>query len=234
MGDRLREAEKLCKEATKLTTPSLLSFRLKGEWEQATPLWERAAMLFRVGESAAPLQGRDTGCIPPPAAACGGAAAACGGAAAAVSPNAVPPDAVPPTTLYAPPCMCSNAASWGVPRNATSARARGTSGSAAAGTPPSSSRRLESLQGSWGSGRRWRLTTAGQQSCLQRRVAPRRQQRRRREAPAPWRSSAQWWAGAGLGCSGGGQHVGGVGGRLLLLQLFKPVWPGLLQYLCTP
>lgn len=48
MVDRLKEAEKLCKEATKLTTPSLLSFRLKGEWEQATPLWERAAMLYRV------------------------------------------------------------------------------------------------------------------------------------------------------------------------------------------
>ena len=50
--DRLREAEKLQKEATKMTTPSLLAFRLKAEWEQATPMFERAAMLFRVSGSA--------------------------------------------------------------------------------------------------------------------------------------------------------------------------------------
>ena len=48
MADRIREAEKLWSEATKLTTPSLLSFRLKSEWEQATPLLERAGMLFKV------------------------------------------------------------------------------------------------------------------------------------------------------------------------------------------
>jgi hypothetical protein len=95
MGDRLREAEKLCKEATKLTTPSLLSFRLKGEWEQATPLWERAAMLFRVseGSGAAGLQHRGR----PPAAACWGCR----------RPSGLPPplcylSAYPLTTLCAP------------------------------------------------------------------------------------------------------------------------------------
>ncbi|EFN55347.1 hypothetical protein CHLNCDRAFT_134361 [Chlorella variabilis] len=47
MVDRHKEAEKLYQEAVKLTTPSLLSFRMRGEWERATPLWERAAMLFK-------------------------------------------------------------------------------------------------------------------------------------------------------------------------------------------
>lgn len=47
MNDKLREAEKLLKEATKLTTPSVLTLRLKPEWETATPLFERAAMLFK-------------------------------------------------------------------------------------------------------------------------------------------------------------------------------------------
>ncbi len=50
MADRIAEADKLCKEATKLSAPSFLSFRLKGEWERATPLWERAAMLYRVSQ----------------------------------------------------------------------------------------------------------------------------------------------------------------------------------------
>ena len=48
MTDRHREAEKLYQEAVKLTTPSLLSLRMRGEWERATPLWERAAMMFKV------------------------------------------------------------------------------------------------------------------------------------------------------------------------------------------
>lgn len=42
------EAEKLWKEAEKLTSPSLLSFRLKSDWEQAGPLYEKAAGFFRV------------------------------------------------------------------------------------------------------------------------------------------------------------------------------------------
>ncbi|KAI3428586.1 hypothetical protein D9Q98_007408 [Chlorella vulgaris] len=45
--DKRKEADKLYKEAVKLTTPSLLSFRMRGEWEQATPLLERAAMLYK-------------------------------------------------------------------------------------------------------------------------------------------------------------------------------------------
>lgn len=49
--DRRAEAEKLYKEAVKLTTPSLLSLRMRGEWERATPLLERAAMLFKVNVS---------------------------------------------------------------------------------------------------------------------------------------------------------------------------------------
>lgn len=47
MGDRLGEAERLWKEATKLTTPGLLRWSL--DWEQATPMFERAGQLFRVG-----------------------------------------------------------------------------------------------------------------------------------------------------------------------------------------
>lgn len=45
--DRAREADKLYNEAVKLSTPSLLRMRLTGEWEQATPLFERAAMLYK-------------------------------------------------------------------------------------------------------------------------------------------------------------------------------------------
>lgn len=47
------EADKLYKEATKLTTPSLLRFRLAGEWEQATPMFERAGMLYKQGNNLA-------------------------------------------------------------------------------------------------------------------------------------------------------------------------------------
>ena len=48
-GDRREEANALLKEATKLSNPSFLGMRLKGDWPQATPLFERAALLFRVG-----------------------------------------------------------------------------------------------------------------------------------------------------------------------------------------
>jgi hypothetical protein len=48
--DKRGEAEKLYKEAVKLTTPSLLSMRMRGEWERATPLFERAAMLFKASD----------------------------------------------------------------------------------------------------------------------------------------------------------------------------------------
>lgn len=180
----MREAEKLCKEATKLTTPSLLSFRLKGEWEQATPLLERAAMLFRVrrvrrqqqccreGQTPPhppPPTRRGCSCLPPPL-------------------SALPLKRLKPLLPARP---CSNAAIWGVPRSATSGRGRGTSGSVAGGTPPSNLRRLGSLLDSWGSGRRLRLTTAGQQSCLQRKGDPRRQQRQQLAALVPSRSTGQ-------------------------------------------
>ena len=47
-GDRRGEADKLLKEANKLRNPSFLGFRVKGDWTQATPLFERAALLYRV------------------------------------------------------------------------------------------------------------------------------------------------------------------------------------------
>ena len=94
MVDRHKEAEKLYQEAVKLTTPSLLSFRMRGEWERATPLWERAAMLFKVRQK----WGRDAhqGFPPPPPV-----------AAATCCPPAVPPGHTPPHPT--PPCR-SNAA----------------------------------------------------------------------------------------------------------------------------
>jgi hypothetical protein len=47
-GDRRSEAQAILKEATKLSAPSFLGMRLKGDWTQATPMFERAALLFRV------------------------------------------------------------------------------------------------------------------------------------------------------------------------------------------
>jgi hypothetical protein len=47
-GDRTEEAKGLLKEANKLSNPSILGFRVKGDWTQSTPLYERAALLFRV------------------------------------------------------------------------------------------------------------------------------------------------------------------------------------------
>ena len=48
LGDRRDEAKALLAEATKLSSPKVLGFRLKGEWSQATPIFERAGLLFRV------------------------------------------------------------------------------------------------------------------------------------------------------------------------------------------
>lgn len=45
------DADKLMKQAKKLSEPSLLTMRLKGDWEQATPLYEKAAGLYRVMHS---------------------------------------------------------------------------------------------------------------------------------------------------------------------------------------
>jgi len=42
------EAQKLFREANKLSNPSFLGFRIKGDWITSTPLYERAALLFRV------------------------------------------------------------------------------------------------------------------------------------------------------------------------------------------
>jgi|688.fasta_scaffold1387547_1 hypothetical protein len=49
-GDRRAEAQSILKEATKLSAPSFLGMRLKGDWMQATPMFERAALLFRVSQ----------------------------------------------------------------------------------------------------------------------------------------------------------------------------------------
>lgn len=42
------EGDKLWKAAKKYTSPSVLSFRMKSDWEQAGPLYEKAATCFRV------------------------------------------------------------------------------------------------------------------------------------------------------------------------------------------
>lgn len=47
----LAEAEKHWKAAQKLTSASFLAFRLKSDWEQAGPLYEKAANAFRVRPS---------------------------------------------------------------------------------------------------------------------------------------------------------------------------------------
>lgn len=49
---KLEEAEKLLKQANKLWAPSLLDLRLKPDWEGAAPLYEKAALAFRVGSTA--------------------------------------------------------------------------------------------------------------------------------------------------------------------------------------
>lgn len=44
------EADKLMKQADKHCNPSFFSMRLKGDWEQATPLYEKAAKLYKVNQ----------------------------------------------------------------------------------------------------------------------------------------------------------------------------------------
>ncbi len=56
-GDRRAEAQSILKEATKLSAPSFLGMRLKGDWIQATPMFERAALLFRVRFQFRPFRG---------------------------------------------------------------------------------------------------------------------------------------------------------------------------------
>lgn len=48
---KLEEAEKLMKKANKLWQPSLLDLRLKPDWEAAAPLFEKAALAFKVGSA---------------------------------------------------------------------------------------------------------------------------------------------------------------------------------------
>lgn len=48
MGDKIVEADKLMSKANKYWGPSLLDFRLKPDWEAASPLFEKAALLYKV------------------------------------------------------------------------------------------------------------------------------------------------------------------------------------------
>lgn len=41
-------ADKLFEKATKLTQPSVIALRLRPDWEQATPLFEKAAIAYKV------------------------------------------------------------------------------------------------------------------------------------------------------------------------------------------
>jgi hypothetical protein len=47
-AEKEKEADKLLKKANKETVPSLLDFRFSADWEQAAPLYERAALIYRV------------------------------------------------------------------------------------------------------------------------------------------------------------------------------------------
>ena len=46
--DKTREASSLLKKAERLTHPSILSFRIKPDWEAAAPVFEKAAKLYKV------------------------------------------------------------------------------------------------------------------------------------------------------------------------------------------
>ena len=48
MAGSLAEADKLMKQARKLSSPSMLGLRMRGDWEQATPLFERAGTQYKV------------------------------------------------------------------------------------------------------------------------------------------------------------------------------------------
>ena len=50
------EGDKLCAQAHKLVNPSLLSFRLKGNWEEATPIFEKAGACYKVVHFATGLE----------------------------------------------------------------------------------------------------------------------------------------------------------------------------------
>jgi len=42
------DADKLMKQANKLCDPSFFSMRIKADWEQAQPIYEKAAKLYKV------------------------------------------------------------------------------------------------------------------------------------------------------------------------------------------
>ncbi|GAX79007.1 hypothetical protein CEUSTIGMA_g6447.t1 [Chlamydomonas eustigma] len=46
-AEKEKEADKLLKKANKETVPSLLDFRFSADWEQAAPLYERAAVIYK-------------------------------------------------------------------------------------------------------------------------------------------------------------------------------------------
>jgi hypothetical protein len=48
MGEKITEADQLMKKANKYWQPSLMDFRLKPDWEAAAPLFEKAALLYKV------------------------------------------------------------------------------------------------------------------------------------------------------------------------------------------
>jgi hypothetical protein len=48
MGEKITEADTLMKKANKYWQPSLMDFRLKPDWEAAAPLFEKAALLYKV------------------------------------------------------------------------------------------------------------------------------------------------------------------------------------------
>ena len=62
-AEREKEANKLMKEAMKSIGPSLLEFRFKPDYETAGPMFERAAVLYKVvfaeNDSAHPMTMRD-------------------------------------------------------------------------------------------------------------------------------------------------------------------------------
>jgi hypothetical protein len=45
---KLEEAERLVRKASKLWSPSIFELRLKPDWEASAPLFERAALAFKV------------------------------------------------------------------------------------------------------------------------------------------------------------------------------------------
>ncbi len=45
-SSKLADAQRAHKEASKLSAPAFLGIRLKADWSRATPMWEKAALLF--------------------------------------------------------------------------------------------------------------------------------------------------------------------------------------------